>query len=473
MAWEHPHGDSANRSFANVVTAPAGAGSLSVPGLGTFASGSGPVIAPDGTVYIGTREGRLIALRADGSELWARELPALQGIVSSPVVGGDGSIYVVAMSMPVRDHREGRTVVVYRARLYKFAPSGERLWDIAFPEGRNPTLPYYGPRLTGPPNTWRFGADEYVLVPAMYRSFGREYHVIAFPTQGGDPIGTRVSYIPDQITADPDFQWWNWWEVKFEHGVIPDPIALPGLPPVAIYIFPGGSTPWIMVSDRMHDVVGLTFDPQRGFRELFRVRDVNRSMLSAPSVLPDAHTALGTNTGEVVFVGPNQSQLSPVNAFGGTTDPEYAARIFASLTRIADPMLSVTVGLNGELALLRLNAILYRADVGGASVVPPAASRTHVFVSTSDALITLNSDVRTELRRFPWIGGGTSPPAIGPSGRVYAIASNILFIFPPPRDRPQPDGPIGGDEPPPANPGLTALDAADSTPDEPAPPSRG
>lgn len=144
MAWEHPHGDSANNSFADVMTAPAGSGSLSVPGLGTFASGSGPVIAPDGTVYLGTSEGRLIALRADGSELWARELPALQGIVSSPAVGGDGSIYVVAMSMPVRDHREGSIVTVYQARLYKFAPSGDRIWDISFPEERHPILPYYG-----------------------------------------------------------------------------------------------------------------------------------------------------------------------------------------------------------------------------------------------------------------------------------------------------------------------------------------
>lgn len=29
-------------------------------------------------------------------------------------------------------------------------------------------------------------------------------------------------------------------------------------------------------------------------------------------------------------------------------------------------------------------------------------------------------------------GGGTSPPTIGPKGQVYAIASNILLVFPPP-----------------------------------------
>jgi hypothetical protein len=304
------------------------------------------------------------------------------------------------------------------------------------------------------------------MVPAVYRRLGREYHVVAFSAQGGPPVSIQVSDIPDETTGSG----WNWWDLfgsSFEHGVPVHPIALPGLPPVAIYTYPGGGTPWIMASDHVHDVVGMTFDPVRGFREWFRVRDASRAMLSAPSVLFDAHTALGTNTGEVVFVGPNQSQLSPVKPLGGTTNPN---ELFASLTRVADPTLAVAVGLYEELALLRLNAVLYRTNVGGAAVVPPAASRTHVFVSTSDALITLSSDVRTELRRFPWIGGGASPPAIGPSGRVYAIASDILFIFPPPRRRPGPEGPIDGDEPPPSSPGLTASDTSDPIPDESAPP---
>ena len=61
-----------------------------------------------------------------------------------------------------------------------------------------------------------------------------------------------------------------------------------------------------------------------------------------------------------------------------------------------------------------------------------AASRTHVFVSTTDAFITFDADAQLELQRFDWVGGGKSPPAIGPDGRVYAIASDILFIFPPP-----------------------------------------
>jgi hypothetical protein len=54
-AWERFHGDAANRGFADVDTRPAAGGSLSVPGLGTFTLGSGPVIAPDGRLTRASR----------------------------------------------------------------------------------------------------------------------------------------------------------------------------------------------------------------------------------------------------------------------------------------------------------------------------------------------------------------------------------------------------------------------------------
>lgn len=58
VAWERPHGNGANLNFENVATAPAGSlGITKVSDIGTIASGAGPVIAPDGTVYIGNREG--------------------------------------------------------------------------------------------------------------------------------------------------------------------------------------------------------------------------------------------------------------------------------------------------------------------------------------------------------------------------------------------------------------------------------
>jgi len=59
--------------FVDVLTQPAGAHSTSVPGLGTFYAS--PTIGSDGTVYLGTLEGKVIALHADGTPYWDRELP--------------------------------------------------------------------------------------------------------------------------------------------------------------------------------------------------------------------------------------------------------------------------------------------------------------------------------------------------------------------------------------------------------------
>jgi hypothetical protein len=50
--------------------------------------------------------------------------------------------------------------------------------------------------------------------------------------------------------------------------------------------------------------------------------------------------------------------------------------------------------------------------------------------------MTYEADSLREVSRVDWVGGGLNPPAIGPKGHVYAIASNILFVFPPPIKKP-------------------------------------
>ena len=54
-------------------------------------------------------------------------------------------------------------------------------------------------------------------------------------------------------------------------------------------------------------------------------------------------------------------------------------------------------------------------------------------MSGADGFVTYNTNSLAEVKRFDWVGGGLNPPVIGPKGHVYAIASNILFVFPPPK----------------------------------------
>jgi hypothetical protein len=100
-----------------------------------------------------------------------------------------------------------------------------------------------------------------------------------------------------------------------------------------------------------------------------------------------------------VFAGPNQMQLLPA---------KLGYRVQAPATRTIDGSTAV-VSTYGGLALLHGNTVVRRTPLPGWSVVPAAASRTHVFVSTSSALLTFDGAADTQVMRFPWIGGGVSP----------------------------------------------------------------
>jgi outer membrane protein assembly factor BamB len=56
------------------------------------ANGSSPAIGQDGTIYVGSSDHHLYAVHPDGSQAWAADLGA--EVHASPAVGGDGTIYL-------------------------------------------------------------------------------------------------------------------------------------------------------------------------------------------------------------------------------------------------------------------------------------------------------------------------------------------------------------------------------------------
>jgi hypothetical protein len=439
----------ADDGFVDVVTRPAGAHSLSVPGLGTFAPGAGPVIGADGTVYLATLEGKIFALHADGSPFWSRELPAGSGqrIMASPTVGADQSVYVVGVgSAVVHDHRDSQVVSFtrYNATLYKFTPGG------GFPAGSStpfpdlkpaPTARTFGPMVTGEPRVWRFGADEALMVSALYPGFrGLDLHILAFAPSGGVMADVTVAHWADADVTGESAIDWGALLGHFGPGVTPPPPP----PPLRLGVFtnPQGGTPFVTIPNGLqYEIVGYTFcvgpecSPAPGFTERFRTQHAPEVLLSSPLTLPDLHTIVGTANG-VVFSGPNMTSASPVTGTG----PLYAAPILTADQR------AVLVSSGGSVVGLRNHSISSSVSLGGGSTARAAASRTHVFVSTTDGFFTLDANAETKLFEFPWVGGGIWPPAIGPDGRVYAMASDVLFIFPPPAGRHSPvAGPLASD----------------------------
>jgi outer membrane protein assembly factor BamB len=441
-AWERPHGDGANLNFENVATSPAVSASRSVSGLGTIALGAGPVIAADGTVYLANKEGEVIALHADGTPYWRRTISSRQVIVASPAIGADGTIYVIGTSHAT-DHRVDPPVLRHNSSLHRFTASGGYLGATPFPQHD------LGGAAIAPPNIWRFQGKEMVVAPATYqRKLISTYDVrlIGFDSSGSVVADQIVSsVVPELFGGDGQPAWANvvcgltligcLLGKEFERfGELPS--AADG---AGIFTFAGGGTPFVVISDGVHDVAGYTFSGG-AFVESFRVHDTGRFMRSAPATLPDGHTVIGverveTNNngapvgsgeGGAVFTGPNFNKVAPV---GGTS------ALYATPTRLADGRV-LLLGYSGDLTVLRNNAVADRLSMPGRSMVSPAASQSHVFISMSGAFITLDANSLAEVARVDWPAGGTSQPAIGPKGHVYAVDGNVLHIFAPGRQLP-------------------------------------
>jgi hypothetical protein len=468
-AWQRPHADGANTGYANVKTQAAAKPAITIPNLGTIAPGAGPVIGPDGTVYIGNMQGKLMAFHADGRKAWSRQLDAGQQILASPVVNADGAIFVVSQSM-FTDNRVNPPFTRPDSTLHKFLPGGGYAFKVAFPEnGAKLAVPNGTGGTSAAPNIWRFNGAEAVMVPVIYTSHvapGREVRLIAFSTEAPAVIGdARVSTFVQRTTGScpgcEDRFLWIFPGMGFQgHGMpedidpstlLPRDIKAP-LPPAAIYTFPGGGTPWIVVSDNLWDIVGFTFSPQQGFFEGYRAHDESWRLIGAPMVMPDTETFVTGPTGIVTWRGQALQQRGRIDARSGAGPTRTATDkiVFASISSIG-----VKQG----------NGIGMEQALPGQTMVSPAASQNNLFVSTASAFVTFDEATMQPVARFDWRGGGTSPPAIGPYGDVYAIAGGTLHVFSAPLCTGCPGGlgqPLGV-----SHPGIGATTNPAPTPDAP------
>jgi hypothetical protein len=352
--WRYPHGDSANTGFSNTVTAGAES-AIRADQVGVLAAGAGPVVGSDGTVYIGNLSGSVLAFRADGTLLWSRQLPAGQWITSSPLIGADGSVYVVAETgFPV----QLTDVYRYESMLHKFSPSGDVLFQAPFPQhwGNTPFSSRGDANAT--PNIWTSNGVEAVIVPAVYsKGDGSGYNslrLIAFSTQGvmlGDSLVHEVGdsmVVYGSLTAGPSCDWYNifCWVAAIAPGFHGPPlprctdysVCLPdetGFTQLGTAIWAHGATPTIVVSDGLKNVVSYTFDPAHGFRATFGVTDARNVRTSTPMVLPDGHTVVAVTTLDTGAAFPTALRFDFPQPTGGLSSIGGLGSITAAATRLA------------------------------------------------------------------------------------------------------------------------------------------
>lgn len=349
------------------------------------------------------------------------------------MVGSDGSIYAVG-TRTVKNQQANPPLIRYDASLYKFTPAGALAWETRFPNA------FDGPTSSAAPNIWRIpGESDVVMVPFDYPGTTRQTNLVAISTTGAILDNVKVKTIVQQISGsseDPlwcvllfgcvlghDFNPSGGDYVEDPATKLPENTKAPR-PGVAIVKYSSVIEPFILVSNQHQDFVAYSF-PNRRFRELFRVHDENRWLLSPPMVMADGHTVIATSDdkgkGTIAFLGPNMVAWAPVKG----------PLSFAAATRLADGRTAI-VELDRHMTILNGKTQERGVILPGESIVSAAASRTHLFVSTAGSFVTYETSTWGKRAEIFWVGGGTFTPAIGPFGHVYGMASNVLFVFPPP-----------------------------------------
>ena len=195
----------------------------------------------------------------------------------------------------------------------------------------------------------------------------------------------------------------------------------------------------MQVSDQVKDFVSFIFNGQ-AFVEGFRVAEKDYFLRTPPMTLPDGYTLVGLQSIERDRHGIETPSGDSRIKFIGV--PAFQTKgldiVYAAPTRLPNGSV-VVVGTRGQIAILRGAQVVSQFQAPGGSIVSAAASQTHFFISTQNAFLTYDPSTMAELARIDWVGGGVNQPAIGPQGHVYAMASNILFVFPPPNW-----APVGG-----------------------------
>jgi hypothetical protein len=398
-AWRFAHANGANTGIVFVATAPAGAGSISVPNIGTFAPGAGPVVDSEGTVYIGNEQGRLMAVRENGASIWNVAVSGGEPIVGSPLITS-GVVFVVAATNTA-------------AALYKFDADGQELFRSPFPIHRDLIA-------TTTPNVLLWWSGDAIVVPATYRLRAApvfETRVIAFAAGQGEVLHDQLINIFTASTTGG---------VDDIPGVLDNPPLKLPLPMAATFTDLTDGQPRMIVADGYQAVVAYKV-VNGSLLESRRFTDTEfRSFTSTPTVMYDRNS--GRYRGFLVNRASGFMWADdPLSSTVQYTQPNTHTASSVTLTTWAN--LAVW---NNALIALKAGST-DRIPIAGNSAASVAASQNYFYVSSVDAFTTFEIVHQQQVARFDWVGGGLHPPVIGPKGHVYAIASNILFIFPPPR----------------------------------------
>lgn len=424
---------------------PAGSGFRAVNSIGATAlrwesdlqgpaGTSSPVFGPDGTIYVGTTNGKLRAIEpAHGQIRWTRDIAGTDFLVRTPAVADDGTIYCLCTSAgTVRDQRTGGEPRGWPSSLVAVGSDGTVRWREqirALPD------------LFGSVNGVTFGAPRVVSGPqgvARVIFVVRYTPVVPYPELGEGAAGPSFVCVLAIVDEHGNFLLFNRYEDQIPfvdvHGggggwpggaTLEEPDAR-GLPksavpcldtPVVFGSFPARE-PWTIVAPGNEGLYELKWSEEEGALAhaptLLPIENIISLAAAFPNGLltgtvPNAATFIDADTFTTYL--PNKTSLGgPATVAGGLRQMYF-------VTRYGD---LIAVDSNG--------AVWKHRDLDGGSVAFPALSGNHVHVASTQGLHTFTLDLQDV--SFVRLGnGGFSSPAIGPDGVVYMAAGTSLFSF--------------------------------------------
>jgi len=368
---------------------------------------SSPVIGPDGTVYVGTYPGDLVAVAADDNERWRVPFASIfagSAIISTPAVADDGSIFVITSQL----NEEEEPV----STLNKVSPDGDLLWSRFTPAVNSFT--------TASPKVW----DSFVFVfaPLELLVFDFDGNIVAQEhTAFCTPVcGSSGSDLFDFfVEAGKCILTFGVTCLGVEWDPSGPPVSpletYPFHPSVAVADFasvaPDG-LPLVVVVDGFC-LSAWRFAPPD--LQLLWGEKVYGGGCDDKAVL---HTSPAIFADGQVVVGNEKGKVRSFNAVTGDKLWEYDADESVQGVASIGRQIHVTsvfhvhfVDSNGQQVA--------KFDLPGSTRGAPALSADFAYVSFSGGLHTFSFDLFSSYAVDNTMQGGVSSPAIGEDGTIY------------------------------------------------------
>ncbi len=409
VGWRSFHGDLSGKGFRNVKSGFA----LSPAWVSeTFAiTGSSPVIGTNDSgvevLYVGTADGRLVALDVDtGRALWQRRFHAPGGngrIVSAPAAVEDGVLVIATVALESGN---------LQSTLHKVDRQGVLRWSFPFPDGGFST---------GAPKAIRIGSQTLVVLGAtvagperlrpevlVLHDAGGRGELLDRGSLGECPVSGGLESILSEIHG-------VWSRLSSPPGA-PDEKALDVWFDPTPAVVAGRPKPLIAVVDNHCRIGAFEWDGGK----LVALWQASHPGVkhSSPAVLPNRLmvfgdrsgrlTAYDVETGVKLWDVPTGEPVLSTPAASGST-----------LFIVSGPYLKAFNADSGEPVIQSGGP--QRLPLPGAAISSPAVTAQRVYAAAAE-MITASHDFKLRSHNTGFAGNGLSSPAVGRDGSLYVVA---------------------------------------------------